>query len=553
MLNKPLPSALYSLLTSVALFLFGCTTTEKADLIVHHATVYTVDSSFSTAQAFAVRDGKFLEVGSDEQILKKYKATQTIDAGGKAVYPGFIDAHCHFLRYGLSLQHADLTGASSFGEIIGRIQAHRVKYPAPTWLVGRGWDQNKWPGKSFPTKDTLDLLFPDTPVFLERIDGHAALVNQKALELAGISASTAVSGGLIEVKNGRLTGILVDNASDLVSQVIPQPGRSEMMQALQQAEKNCFAVGLTTVDDAGLSKAEVALMDSLQKKGVLRMRIYVMLNPSRENQDHYFKNGPYKTEHLNVRSFKIYADGALGSRGACLLHDYHDRPGNKGFLLQSPQDLKDIATALYKHNFQMNTHCIGDSANRLLLNMYGELLQGKNDRRWRIEHAQVVSAADVLKFGEYAVIPSVQPTHATSDMYWAGERLGEARVKTAYAFLDLYRQNQVIALGSDFPVEAIEPLYGFHAAVARQDAKNFPEGGFQPENAMSREQALRGMTIWAAYSNFEEKEKGSIERGKLADFVILEEDIMKADVQRLRDIQITRTFIGGQLVYVAAP
>jgi predicted amidohydrolase YtcJ len=335
--------------------------------------------------------------------------------------------------------------------------------------------------------------------------------------------------------------------------VIPQAGRSEMIQALQQAEKNCFAVGLTTVDDAGLSKAEVALMDSLQKKGALRMRIYVMLNPSRENQDYYFTRGPYKTNHLNVRSFKTYADGALGSRGACLLHDYHDRPGNKGFLLQTPQDLKDIATALYKHNFQMNTHCIGDSANRLLLTIYGELLQGKNDRRWRIEHAQVVSAADVPKFGEYAVIPSVQPTHATSDMYWAGERLGEARVKTAYAFLDLYRQNQVIALGSDFPVEAIEPLYGFHAAVARQDAKNFPEGGFQPENAMSREQALRGMTIWAAYSNFEEKEKGSIERGKLADFVILEEDIMKADIQRLRDIQVTRTFIGGQLVYIAAP
>ncbi|MDO1448434.1 amidohydrolase [Rhodocytophaga aerolata] len=549
MLKSSLLATPYALLTFVLLLLFSCTATEKADLIIHNALVYTVDSSFTVVQAFAVKDGRFLESGSNEQILKNYKVDQTIDAGGKAVYPGFIDAHCHFLRYGLSLQNADLTGTTSFGEIIERIQAHRNKYPAASWIVGRGWDQNDWPEKAFPTKDTLDLLFPDTPVFLERIDGHAALVNQKALDLAGVTTSTRVSGGLVELKNNEPTGILVDNAADLVSRVIPQPGRQEVSQALQQAEKNCFAVGLTTVDDAGLGKAEVDLIDSLQKAKGLTMRMYVMLNPSQENQDHYFTSGPYKTDQLNVRSFKIYADGALGSRGACLLHDYHDRPGNKGFLLQTPQDLKNIATALYQHNFQMNTHCIGDSANRLLLDFYGGLLKGKNDRRWRIEHAQVVATTDVAKFGEYSVIPSVQPTHATSDMYWAGERLGETRVKTAYAFQDLYKQNQTIAFGSDFPVEAIEPLYGFHAAVARQDAKNYPKGGFQPENAMTREQALRGMTIWAAYSNFEEKEKGSIEKGKFADFVILEKDIMKASNAELRNIKVAQTFVGGKQVY----
>jgi predicted amidohydrolase YtcJ len=539
----------YSLVTFIASLSFGCSSKEKADILVHNAVVYTVDSTFSTVQAFAVKDGKFLDMGSSEAMLQKYTAQQTIDAGGKAVYPGFIDAHCHFLRYGLSLQNADLTGTTSFREIIERIQTHRAKYPTADWLVGRGWDQNDWPVKTFPTKDTLDLLFPDTPVILERVDGHAALVNQKALDLSAVSASTRIPGGLVEVKNNKLTGILVDNAVDLVSKGIPQPSRNELIQALQQAEKNCFAVGLTTVDDAGLSKAEVDLIDSLQKSKSLNMRMYVMLNPSRENQDHYFKNGPYKTDQLNVRSFKIYADGALGSRGACLLHDYHDMPGNKGFLLQTPQDLKNIAAALYEHNFQMNTHCIGDSANRLLLDYYGELLKGRNDRRWRIEHAQVVSAADVQKFGNFSVIPSVQPTHATSDMYWADERLGDTRVKTSYAFNDLLKQNRIIALGSDFPVEAIEPLYGFHAAIARQDAKNFPEGGFQPENAMSREQALRGMTIWAAYSNFEEKEKGSIEKGKLADFVILENDIMKADNKQLRNIKVNQTFVGGKQVY----
>jgi hypothetical protein len=549
-MRKPsLVAALYTLVTFVSLFLFSCTSAEKADLIVHNAVVYTVDSNFTIVQAFAVKDGKFLESGSNEQILSNYKADQTIDAGGKAVYPGFIDAHCHFLRYGLSLQNADLTGTISFQAIIQRIQAHRNKYPSAGWIIGRGWDQNDWPEKTFPTKDTLDQLFPDTPVLLERIDGHAALVNQKALDLAGVSVNTRVSGGLVELKNNQPTGILVDNAVDLVSRIIPQPGSKELTQALQQAEKNCFAVGLTTVDDAGLSKIEVALIDSLQKAKALTMRMYVMLNPSTENQEYYFKNGPYKTDQLNVRSFKIYADGALGSRGACLLHDYHDMPGNKGFLLQTPQDLKNMATTLYQHNFQMNTHCIGDSANRLLLDLYGQLLKGKNDRRWRIEHAQVVSAEDVQKFGAYSVIPSVQPTHATSDMYWADERLGDTRVRTAYAFQDLYKQNQTVAFGSDFPVEAIEPLYGFHAAVARQDDKNYPQGGFQAENAMTREQALRGMTIWAAYSNFEEKEKGSIEQGKLADFVILEADIMKAAIAELRNIQVNQTFVGGKQVY----
>lgn len=549
MRNISLSAAFYYLLAFTFPFLSACSTSPQADLIVHNAVVYTVDSLFTTAQAFAVKHGKFIETGSNEFIRNKYKAIQSIDAGGKAVYPGFIDAHCHFLRYGLSLQNADLTGAASFTETVERIQAHRNKYPSAGWLVGRGWDQNKWPGKTFPTKDTLDLLFPDTPVFLERIDGHAALVNQKALDLAGISAKTAVSGGLIEVKKGRLTGILIDNAADLASRVIPHPGRKELIQALQQAEKNCFAVGLTTVDDAGLGKEEVDLIDSLQKNRALTMRMYVMLNPSAENQKHYFDKGPYKTSHLNVRSFKIYADGALGSRGACLLHDYQDRAGHKGFLLQTPQALKDIATDLYKHNFQMNTHCIGDSANRLLLDFYGQLLKGKNDRRWRIEHAQVVSTADVEKFGKYSVIPSVQPTHATSDMYWAEERLGATRVQTAYAYQELFKQNQMIALGSDFPVEAIEPLYGFHAAIARQDARNFPQAGFQPQQAMTPEQALRGMTIFAAFSNFEEKEKGSIEKGKLADFVILQQDIMKADVKQLRSIAISHTFVGGKQVY----
>lgn len=531
------------------LLLASCQSREKADLIVHHAIVYTVDSAFAVAEAFAVRDGKFLAVGTNPDILNQYEAEQTIDADGKPVYPGFIDAHCHFLRYGLSLQQVELTGTTSFDEVVERMIAHRQKQPDANWITGRGWDQNDWATKEFPDKDTLDRLFPDTPVLVGRVDGHAALANQKALDLAGITLKTSVSGGLIETRNGRLTGILVDNAIDLVYQVVPSPTRAELTKALQDAEKNCFAVGLTTVDDAGLDKAEVDLIDSLQQAVQLAIRTYVMLNPSAENRAHYLKTGPYKTDRLNARSFKIYADGALGSRGACLLEPYHDQPGKAGFLLQTPPQLKELATEIYNSQFQMNTHCIGDSANRLLLDFYSEVLKGKNDRRWRIEHAQVVSTRDVQKFGAFSIIPSVQPTHATSDMYWAGDRLGNERVKTAYAYKDLLNQMQLLALGSDFPVEAIHPLYGFHAAVARQDAKHYPAGGFQPENAINREQALKGMTIWAAYSNFEEKEKGSIEPGKFADFVLLDDDIMKASVQQLRNVATNQTFVNGQSVY----
>lgn len=530
--------------------LTGCgSTKEKADYIITNAKVYTVDSLFSIANAFAVKDGKFIQVGQTDAVLEAYESDSLVDLKGAAVYPGLIDAHAHFYRYGLGLVEADLTGTHSFEEVLQRLQAHREKYPDSPWIIGRGWDQNDWETKEFPTKAAIDARYPNTPVLLTRIDGHAALVNQPALELAGINAGTSILGGKVVVENGQPTGLLVDNAIDMVSEKIPAPGRKQQVEALLNAQENCFAVGLTSVDDAGLEKETIDLMDSLHKAGSLKMRVYAMLNPSQTNKDYYFEHGPYTTDHLTVTSFKIYGDGALGSRGASLLAPYHDDHDNYGFLLNTPEAYADLAKEILEHDFQMNTHCIGDSANRTLLNIYSKLLEPGSDRRWRIEHAQVVAPADLEVFGTYNIIPSVQPTHATSDMYWAGDRLGAERVKTAYTYQELLETAGVLAIGSDFPVEDINPLYGFHSAVARQDAENYPEGGFQPENKISREDALRGMTIWAAYSNFEEDKKGSIEAGKLADFVVLEQDIMEAPEKDLRDIEVLQTVVGGQRVY----
>ncbi|ALD22677.1 amidohydrolase [Hymenobacter sp. DG25A] len=526
------------------------TTRQPADLVVYNATVYTVDSAFSKAQAFAVKDGRFLAVGSADDIRNKYQGAQEIDAKGRFVYPGFYDAHCHFYRYALGLRDANLVGTASWAEVVSKLQQHRKEQPQAVWLTGRGWDQNDWTNKQFPSKDTLDALFPNTPVFIIRVDGHAALVNQKALDLAGITARTPISGGVItKDANGKLTGLLVDNAVDLVSAKIPEPTPAEADKALLLAQQQCVAVGLTSLADAGLDKPNIDQMEALQQQGKLKLRLYAMLNPTKANKDFYFKNGPVHQDRLTVNSFKVYADGALGSRGACLVKPYADKPRETGFLLSTEKEYRALAKDIAASRFQMNTHAIGDSANRIILNIYGEALKGQKDRRWRIEHAQVITPADMPKFGQFGIVPSVQPTHATSDMYWAGERLGAQRIKTAYAYQELLKQYGQLALGSDFPVEDINPLYGFHSAVARQDAKNYPKGGFQMENAISREDALRGMTTWAAHAAFEEKRKGQIKPGMLADFVVMKTDLLTAPNEQLRNAKVQQTWIAGEKVF----
>ena len=531
------------------LLLASCKFRQKADLIIHHAKIYTVDEKFSVAEAMVVRDGKIIAIGKNDDILKQYESDSIKDAGGKAVFPGFNDAHAHFVGYASSLQTVNLVDTKSWEDVLSKCSEFAKNLPAGAWLTGRGWDQNDWAVKEFPNNTKLNELFPNRPVLITRVDGHAAFANQKALELAGIKPGDKLTGGDIVVQNGKLTGLLIDNAVDLVSAKIPPADAVQTKAGLLLAQQNCFAMGLTSLHDCGLGFTTVELVEALQKSGELKMRMNIMLSDAKENFDYAFKRGKIKTDYLNVSSFKVYADGALGSRGASLLQPYSDKPEWSGFLLSQPEHFDSVANIIYAKGWQMCTHAIGDSGNRTILKTYAKYLKGKNDLRWRIEHAQVVNENDFHFFGDNNIIPSVQPTHGTSDMYWAGDRLGPVRVKGAYAYKQLLKENNWIPLGTDFPVEDISTFKTFFAAVVRQDSKGFPAGGYQMENALSREETLRGMTIWAAKASFEEKKKGSLEKGKFADFIILDTDLMSCEAGAILKTKVLATYSGGKKVY----
>ena len=521
---------------------------ERVDVIIHNGTIYTVNEAFSKEEAMAIKDGKILAIGPEHEIMNKYQSDEVFNAKKQFIYPGFIDGHCHYLGYGLSLQTVNLVGTKSWNECVEKAQQFAKTHPEG-WITGRGWDQNDWETKGYPTNERLNELFPDRPVLLRRIDGHGAIANAKALALAGVTNETVIEGGQILVSEGVLTGVLVDNAVDLVLKMLPEPTSQVKTKALLDAQKNCFEVGLTTLTDAGLDKDEILLIQKLQKDSLLQMNVYAMISNKKENLAYFLPNGMIQDPKLTVRSVKVYADGALGSRGAALVDPYTDDLHNHGMLITPIDEMRELAMTLNETGFQMNTHCIGDSANRLLLQIYGEALQGVNDKRWRIEHAQVVQPEDLAYYRNYTIIPSVQPTHATSDMYWAEDRLGKERIKSAYAYKELLNQNHILTLGTDFPIEGISPLNTFYSAVFRTDHEGYPEGGFNSENALSPKEALKGMTIWAALANFEENEKGSLEIGKKANVTILNMDLMTIRPENFEKLKVAATVIDGEIVF----
>jgi predicted amidohydrolase YtcJ len=528
----------------LTLFLTSCS--EQVDLIVYNAEVYTVDVNNKKVTSFAVKDGKFVYVG-DDSVTSKYSSSNIINAEGLPVYPGFIDSHAHFYNLGFFNDQVNLKETKSFEEVLKRVMEFNNSNDKD-FIIGRGWDQNDWVNKSFPTNKLLNEEFPDKAVVLRRIDGHAYLVNDFALNLAGIDKSSNIEGGEFVKSNGKLTGVLIDNAMRLIDDIIPDPTKEESVKALISAQEIAFENGLTTIAEAGISREQIELIDSLQKEGVLKIKIYAMIENNPQDLDYYLEQGPYKTGKLNVRSVKVYADGALGSRGASMIDEYSDRRGYFGIIRTPIDSINNLAFKLAGTKFQMNTHAIGDNANRIVLNAYRDALFNYRDPRWRVEHAQVINENDIDFFNQ-KIIPSVQPTHATSDMYWLYDRVGKKRADLAYAYKELLIRSKIIAFGTDFPVEDISPIMTFYSAVVRKDINGFPSEGFQMENSINRADALSAMTIFGAYANFEENEKGSIEVGKSADFIILDNDILQSKENRIPLTNTVATFIDGELVF----
>ncbi len=531
------------------------------DLIVRNAIVYTADSAFTLHTTIAVDRGKIVAVGDDITINDTYQSDSVFDASGHAIYPGFIDPHSHFYGYALNHQYADLRETKSLKDMITAVLKHQESNQSE-WIVGRGWDQNKWPDQSFPDNTALNELFPDNPVVLIRVDGHAVLVNQAAIDRAGLKPEQFVStkkskaieetmqelAGQAQINKGKFTGIFFESLADSFRNLIPEPSGKVLADMLIKSASECHETGLTMVSEAGADASLIDVYDSLLSGDNFLMSLYIMLNPTDENVVRFIKRGPVRKDKMNIRSIKLYADGALGSRGACLLKPYSDDPGNYGMMTITPEELGKWCILAYDNGYQINTHAIGDSANRMVLDVYSDYLLPGNDLRWRIEHAQVVDPNDISKFGEFAIIPSVQATHATSDMYWARQRLGR-RIRDAYAYRNLMKQNGWLPNGTDFPIENINPLHTFYAAVVRKDLFGNPPKGWQRENALTRQQALRSITIWAAKACFEEDRRGSLEPGKNADFVILDRDIMQVPDDQIPQAKVLRTYIDGKAVY----
>jgi predicted amidohydrolase YtcJ len=536
----------------------------SADMVLLNGNIYTVDAARPTASGMAVRAGRVLFVGSDADTRKLAKgSTKVIDLQGATVVPGIIDAHAHLLGLGNLLRRVNLAGSASYDEVIARVKAWAKDVTPGEWILGRGWDQTRWPGREFPTHEALSRAFPNNPVVLDRVDGHAILANAKAMELAGVTAATTdpAGGRIIRLASGSPSGVFVDNAENLVGRAIPASTRADTRKAILAAIAEANRWGLTGIHDAGASAETIDIYEELAKAGNYNLRNYVMLSdpggpalPGRVNP--YLRRGPQSAVydgHLWIRAIKLYADGALGSRGAALLAPYTDEPANSGLLVSTPDHIRATAAASLRAGFQVNIHAIGDRGNRIALDAveWALGLVPRANHRFRIEHAQVISPEDIPRFAKLGVIPSMQPTHQTSDMGWAEARVGPQRIRGAYAWRSLLNTGVVIPSGTDFPVEEVNPLLTFHAAVTRQDPGNLPPGGWYPDQKMTREEALQSMTIWPAYAGFQESVLGSLAPGKYADFVVLDRDIMRIPDTEILGTRVVSTWIGGKRVYEA--
>ena len=553
----------YALLAALAPVVLGAQ--SSADLVIVNARIYTVDNARPVASALAARGARILFVGSDAEVrVLASRSAQVIDLHGATVLPGIIDAHAHLLGLGNTLRRVNVAGTTSYDEVIERVKAWSKDVKPGQWIVGRGWDQNRWATREFPTQDALSRAFPNNPVLLTRIDGHALLANAKAIELAGVSAATAdPSGGrIIRLASGSPAGVFVDNAQSLIWRAIPASTRADNRAAILAAIVECNRWGLTGVHDAGEDADVIGIFEELAKAGNYNLRNYVMLSDPGEPgspaalHNPYLRRGPQSAlydGHIWVRAIKLYSDGALGSRGAALLAPYSDEPANSGLLVSTPEHIRAWAETALRSGFQVNVHAIGDRGNRIVLDAFESALRvvPTANHRFRIEHAQVISLEDIPRFARLGVIPSMQATHQTSDMGWAEARVGRERIRGAYAWWSLLNTGVVIPNGTDFPVEEVNPLLTFHAAVTRQDPNNLPPGGWYPEQRMTREEALQSMTIWPAYAGFQESMLGSLSPGKYADFVVLDRDIMRIPDTEILGTRVISTWIGGKRVYEA--
>ncbi|MCV2884669.1 amidohydrolase [Aestuariibacter sp. AA17] len=534
-------------------------TAHAASLVIHNANGYTIDQEgkLSSFSALAIKEGKVQAVGS-EALVTQYPKANKINAKGKTLLPGLIDAHGHLFGLGDNLLQIDVRGLSSAKATASAVANYVKKTPSEDWIVGRGWNQVLWPEKSFPNAKVLDELVPDRPIYLERVDGHAAWLNSKAMALANINAESVdpPGGSFIRDEHGNPTGVLIDNAMNSVLPLLPKADSAYIQKAIQHAGDHLLSLGVTSMHDAGIDYRQYHIYQDMAKQGTLPVRVYAMIAATDPKLDTMLNNGFVRSDNdqIWIRSVKAYGDGALGSRGAAMLSAYSDDTDNKGLLVTSEHALKPLFDTVIGKGFQLNYHAIGDRANRLALDQFKDTFArlGGKTHRHRIEHAQVVQVGDIPRFADIGIIPSMQPTHATSDMNMAEDRVGKQRLKGAYAWKSFLKHGSIIALGSDFPVELANPFYGIHAAVTRQDRNDQPKQGWIPEEALTVEEAFTGFTYSAAYAAHQEAIVGRLIPGAYADFILIDQDIFAGPATSIWRTNVLETWLAGEKVYSAS-